>query len=160
MIAEDMIITQQQVSYDLKVIRGQWLQSTLVSFNDAQSRELARIDLLEETYWDAWMRSQEEMTKSHIEKAGVKADDKILKASVRKEKRDGNATYLSGIQWCIEQRCKIFGLYEPEKFAVVDWRKEAKGEGVDAGELFESLVNQFAEAISEGAGEDSGRGVA
>lgn len=110
-IAQELGIAQQQVSYDLKEIHKRWRESTLIDINEAKQRELARIDELEIEYWDAWRRSCEEKTKTRTEKAATGA----TKASVEKDTMLGNPAYLAGVQWCIERRCKIFGIDAPDK---------------------------------------------
>lgn len=137
-------LSQRQISYDLKAIQGKWLESALIDFGDARARELARIDTLEQEYWEAWVRSQEQTEKKNTSVSGDKKG-----VEINRENRDGNPQFLSGVQWCIEQRCKIFGLYEPERFAI-DWRQEAKESGIDAGALFERMVNEMVDAIEGG----------
>lgn len=151
-IAEALSITQQQVSYDLARIREAWQRSALVDFSTVQAREMARIDLLEREYWIAWDRS---CTPRHITKTGRTTGEEVKDtASITTEERDGNPVFLQGIQWCIEQRCRIFGLYEPEKFALVDWRREVEQHGANAGELFEQLVRQYTAALGAGTRAD------
>lgn len=145
-IAEKLGVTQPQVSYDLKTIHKRWRESALVNMNEVKHRELARIDELERTYWDAWARSCEEKTKTRTEKVV----DGVTKASVEKDQMLGNPSYLSGVQWCIEQRCKIFGLYEAAKISI-DWRKAVEEQGQNAGELFERMVNAYISAANGNA---------
>ena len=45
---------------------------------------------------------------------------------------------------CCDRECKLLGLDQPDKL-IVDWRREATEAGVDAGNLFEKLVQQFAD---------------
>lgn len=142
-IAAKLDIAQQQVSYDLKEIHKRWRESTLVSINEAKHRELSRIDELERTYWDAWARSLNEVTKTMTSKG----DKDGSKASITKEQQTGNPSYLAGVGWCIEQRCKIFGLYEAAKVSI-DWRKAVEEKGHDAGDLFERMVNAYIVAVN------------
>jgi hypothetical protein len=141
-IAAELGIAQSQVSYDLKEIHARWRKSALVDINEVKQRELARIDELERTYWDAWNRSMGETVKTTTSKS----DKDGGKASITKEQQVGNPAYLSGVQWCIEQRCKIFGIYEATKITV-DWRKELEEQGYDAGSIFEQMVNAYRAAI-------------
>lgn len=110
-IAEKQGVTQQAISDDLKAIRKQWLASSLRDFDEARSQELAKIDNLEITYWQAWQRSIEpkkiETAKTVNAESGRRDE-----ASVREEGRDGEPRYLAGVQWCIERRCKLLGLDE------------------------------------------------
>lgn len=44
---------------------------------------------------------------------------------------------------CCDRECKLLGLDQPDKL-IVDWRREAAEVGLDVGNLFEKLVEQFA----------------
>ena len=145
-IAQQIGVDQSQISRDLKTVHARWRESAMVNMNEVKHRELARIDELERTYWDAWARSMNETVKTRTEKESNGA----TKASVAKESQVGNPTYLSGVQWCIEQRCKIFGLYEAAKISI-DWRKAVEEQGQNAGELFERMVNAYISAANGNA---------
>ena len=41
-------------------------------------------------------------------------------AAIRKAEQTGDPRYLAGVQWCVEQRCKILGLNAPQKVAPTD----------------------------------------
>jgi hypothetical protein len=69
--------------------------------------ELAKIDHLEREYWAAWRDSKE---------PGEITSARPGRVTVKRVSRDGNPTFLDGVAWCIEQRCKIFGLYTPSKY--------------------------------------------
>ena len=121
-IAEDLDMTQQMVSYDLQRIQKAWQESALVDINEAKSRELARIDELERTYWAEWEASKEDRESSitkAVELAPVKQGEapkpKRHEATIRKEERLGDPAYLRGVQWCIERRCAIVGIDAPKR---------------------------------------------
>jgi hypothetical protein len=107
-------LSQQQISYDLKAIRKEWLQSSLRDFDEARSQELAKIDHLETTYWDAWRRSVEKReieTSKMVETAGGQR----MEAATRTELQAGDPRFLAGVQWCIDRRCKLLGLDAPDR---------------------------------------------
>lgn len=121
-------ITRQQIGYDIKKLIKRWLKSQLINIDEAKARELAKVDRLEREYWDAWERSKEDketVTKEKIERVAAqpeddkagRADDKAGRAKVqmRSEGQVGNPAFLSGLQWCIERRCKLLGLDAPQK---------------------------------------------
>jgi Trp operon repressor len=56
-IAEQFGVNFAQISRDLKVIRQEWLESRVRDFDEAKAEELAKNDVLEVEYWDAWRRS-------------------------------------------------------------------------------------------------------
>ena len=93
-IAEKLKIDRTTVSRDLSELRKEWLERSINHVAQKKAIELAKIDQLEATYWDAWDAS----------KLGKK----------------GNPAYLTGVQWCISERCKIIGINAPMKIAPTD----------------------------------------
>jgi len=120
-IAEKLGIDQATVSRDLSAVRKMWRKDASLSFDAAKAQELARIDTLENEYWRQYEASQEEFVRTMTEKnlppvtEGGRQKEGTTKARVIKETRIGDPRYLSGIQWCIEQRCKILGIEAPKK---------------------------------------------
>lgn len=120
-IGETLGLSQPQISYDLTEIRSRWRTDTTINLDEAKQKELARIDTLERTYWEAWERTLEEKTKTRTEQSktgeGSNAKAATAKATIEKETLLGNPAYLAGVQWCISERCKILGIYAPAKVA-------------------------------------------
>jgi hypothetical protein len=83
-------VSQSTVSLDLKAIQAQWKASSIRNLDAHKAQELARIDQLERTYWEAWGRSL-------------------------REGRDGDPRFLDGVQKCIVSRCKLLDLMPKEK---------------------------------------------
>ena len=113
-IARKVGLSQATISRDLKVLHEQWIEDANVSIKAAKAKELAKIDALECTYYDAWLRSQEDaesttqkMTGASV--LGKKEMSKTVKGQV------GDARFLAGVQWCIDRRCKILGIDAPVK---------------------------------------------
>jgi len=110
-IAEKLGVDRSTVSRDLKALHREWLASALADFSEAKAQELAKIDDLEREYWRAWERSCEDA--ETVRKEGTtKILDKIVKTA---KGQAGDPRFLSGVQWCLERRCKILGLDAPEK---------------------------------------------
>lgn len=117
-IADQLGVSREQIKYDLATIQARWRQDTAINLDEAKLRELARIDVLERTYWDAWENSLSERTRSRVEKTGVDAEGNPRgKSSIEREMLLGVPAYLTGVQWCISERCKLLGLYAPTKIA-------------------------------------------
>jgi len=141
-------------------MQKQWLEATLIDFNEAKAREIAKVDRLEREYWSAWMRSCEDaetITEKGKGGKGAEKPDTFEKTKQRKGQA-GDPRFLAGVQWCIERRIKLFGLDEPDRL-IVDWRAEAERAGIDnASEIFEELVAQAAAAFTpaDGSGGDAG----
>ncbi len=53
-IADILGLSRQQISYNLKIIHGEWRDIPDPALRELRNRELARIDNLERTYWEAW----------------------------------------------------------------------------------------------------------
>jgi hypothetical protein len=119
-IAQKLNVSRQQISYDLKVLQRRWQESALADFSAKKAAELAKVDELERTYWEAWERScsaREVTTQERTQAGDGLADETRLKAGVRKEQRDGNSEFLRGVERCIEMRCKILGAFAAVKIA-------------------------------------------
>ncbi len=146
-IADSMGLSQQQICYDLDVIRRAWTKEAILDIDKAKARELAKISRLENTYWAAWERSCQ--PRERTQTRTVKADSSLTEAGITKEARDGNPAFLAGIMTCIDRRCKILGLDAPIRFDLAEEaRKVAKEFGLPDSETA-ALVAE-AEAIATG----------
>jgi hypothetical protein len=115
-IALELDVNQGTVSRDLAALREEWKQSSLIDFDEARSRELARIDELERTYWEAWQRSCQDAETRTAET--VRSDDgERTKAVKRVEGQSGSPAFLAGVERCIEMRTRLLGLNAPLKIA-------------------------------------------
>jgi len=110
-IAQELGITQATVSNELKKIQAEWHKESLFDFNAAKQKELAKIDLLELTYWDAWEKSKlDKKTVSSKRRISIEIEQTAAAAS-----SSGDPRFLQGIQWCITKRCEILGFDAPTK---------------------------------------------
>ena len=122
-IGQELGLSQQMVSYELGIIRKQWMESAVRDFDEAKGRELDRIDHLEREAWDAWERSKrfrvttvngmEEKQAGPVgdgAEAGSRTETK-LREETRKTDQVGDPRFLEKVAWCIDQRCKILGLH-------------------------------------------------
>lgn len=93
----------------------EWKASKAEMLENHKAIELEKINRLEATYWDAWARSCEVLTKkTKIKKKGE--GERMALAQVRDDEKQtiGDPRFLSGIQWCTEMRCKILGIEVPQ----------------------------------------------
>ncbi len=104
-IGESLGLTQQQISYDLKALRKQWMSQALQHITDGKAKELAEVDNLEITYWQAWRDSIGEHVVT-TDRSGEDGESTTTKT----ENLLGDSRMLAGIQWCINKRCEILGL--------------------------------------------------
>lgn len=128
-IAGELSISQKTVHVYLTEIKKDWKERYITDFNEAQSRELARLDKLESEYWLAWERSKKPKVKEKRELEVVpgktKANDKDKENEKESEKEitvalereteytAGDDKWLEGIRKIVEQRCKLLGLIAP-----------------------------------------------
>lgn len=140
-ISKRVNVTPGQLTYDMKVLVKRWQESALSDIQHLKLKELVKIDELERVYWDAWERSKAERTTSSTKKkerqqtepdtnqqpVGFKPNKRgqkgppvnvaNIEAMLRKEENFGDPRFLAGIQWCIDTRCQIWGIYGPTKIA-------------------------------------------
>lgn len=140
-IAEVYGVTQPIICDDLKVIREQWRKRATEELSEQIVNELMRIDALEEAAWTEWARSREDhesiLARSEVapqkvapppkSKDGKRTPDGYTHGAPApmvtlkrvEEKRTtgrlGHEPYLARVAWCIEMRCKLFGLIKTQK---------------------------------------------
>lgn len=140
-IAFDVGLSPQVVIKDLADFRNDFHREQQMSRVHRIAFELAKIDNLERTYWEAWERSLQDQIRSVTSRedmpvdppkgakpAGMDANGDPLppamvvlsktKVQRRVDQSIGNPTFLAGIQWCIDRRVKLLGLDEPIKIDV------------------------------------------
>ncbi len=137
-IAQEMGLSQPAICRDLAEVRRRWRESSIIDMNKARVRELARVDQLERMYRDAFERSCQERITTRTEQEG-QGDTATVKVIVQREQMAGSPAFLNGILHCIEQRCKILDIYKMP--ALWDWRSAVEERGLDAGEVFEQMVD-------------------
>ena len=113
----DYTITRQTVGRDIKMIQKAWKESSLIDMAEEKQIALAKVDNLERTYWDAWERSCEDAETKRLEGTLAPGEDqgKPTKQILTRKGQAGDPRFLTGIQWCIERRCKILGIDAPSK---------------------------------------------
>ncbi len=149
-IANDLNVTEALITADIRTIRELWLSSALQDFNSAKAMELAKIDNLEATAWEAWHRSCATQKKITTKKAlrNTQKDNSLGNPDPRSSKKKppltlemmtigkdvehkrtgGNPAFLATVQWCIEVRVKILGLIQDIKInnTIINWDDVAR----------------------------------
>lgn len=115
-MARRLDISHTTVASDVEVIREEWRRSARLDWNEYTAVQLARIDALEQTYWEAWYRSMEEREET-IKEARQTPRGMIQGGRTKIVRPIGDKDFLSGVQWCIAERNKMLGLYAPSKLA-------------------------------------------
>lgn len=137
-IAQELGVSQQQVSYDILQMRRAWQERAAIDVEGATGRELARLDYIEEQAGAAWLHSLEDArttrtvrrewdvtvpvkrrgTDGMVEETREKVGMAASAASVSMAHSAGNPAYLIVIVKCVEQRAKLLGLNKPERIKV------------------------------------------
>jgi len=115
----EFTLSRQQIGYDIKVLIKRWQGSQLLNIDAAKARELARIDQVERESWDAWERSKldaEIITEKGKGKGGGKPDS--VEKTIQRKGQVGDPRFIDKVCWCVEQRCKILGIYETSRVDV------------------------------------------
>ncbi len=110
-IAEELEVCSRTVFRDIERLRREWLESTVVDFDQAVGDQLAKIDLIEQQAWAAWERSQTDKRVRTAETGGKGGD----KTKLQEVGQCGDASYLNVITKCVEQRNKLLGLEAPQR---------------------------------------------
>ena len=128
-IAEQLKVNQATISRDLAELRKEWLDRSINHIDQKKAIELAKLDRLEVTYWEAWERSLKNAEIEITEQIGTRRkvkpkegeteQDGIVPERIRKTKRvegqSGNPEFLKGVLNCITKRCDILGIDAPKK---------------------------------------------
>lgn len=91
-----------------------WRQSAVAEIEVGQAKQLAKIDAVEVEAWAAWERSKGQVEETETERQ-ANGETTKQSARVKKQTRDGDPRWLTVIQSCIDQRCKILGLNAPQR---------------------------------------------
>ena len=113
-MAKRLNVSIATVERDLRILRGQWMDSSSFDFQSAKAEQLAKIDEIERAAWDAYEASKTESKRvTHYDEA---ANPRTVTQKDRAA--SGDAKWLDKISWCVEQRCKILGFHAPKEVAM------------------------------------------
>lgn len=154
----DYTLTQQMISYDLLRLQKAWRDSALVDIDEVKANELAKVDRLEREYWRGWERSCEDaetvtqktrgVVKKYRNDDGVFVSERPAEVDKTSKGQAGDPRFLNGVEWCIERRCKIFGVDAPT-------RRELTGKGggpiriEDVNETRDRLLEELSQPVEE-----------
>ena len=113
-IAKDLGVAISTVCKDLKAIQAEWRASTVTDFNAARAKELAAIVALERVHWEAWEKSRGDIEVMTV-RTGTDNRGPYDERQIRTQKSVGDPAFLQGVHACMEKRCKIMGLFAPER---------------------------------------------
>lgn len=141
-IGETLGCDQATVSRDLTELRKEWLDRSINHVDQKKAIELAKLDRLEVTYWEAWERSLKD-AETTISESGGKFGSKTI---LRREGQSGNPAFLEGVLKCINKRCELLGLDAPKKTDLT-----SGGKPIQAGsdERYDRAVSSLADALRD-----------
>jgi len=141
-------LSVRTIRNDKAELRKRWIDSQIVNFDEAKAKELELIDMAIAACWAGWensLRDEGFITTETTEGdklAGGEGDIPIrlttFKKIERQALRDGNIVWIEEIRKLSDQRAKILGLYEAEKFQI-DWRDRLEKSGMDSVAIEETL---------------------
>jgi uncharacterized protein YerC len=143
-IAQEMGVDTATISRDLSELRKEWLDRSINHIDQKKAIELAKLDRLEVTYWDAWEQSKEDAI---IRTTGFTARGAI--DTTRKEgRRPGNPAFLEGVLKCIDKRCQIIGIDAPKRMDVTSKGESIKQDDTGLNRSILTLASALREAVS------------
>jgi hypothetical protein len=122
-------LTLRQISNDAVQIQKAWKRQALENYDELMNKELARIDSLEKSIWQAMRESVKgkerlvvEKVRKELEKSGTATDEEhelvIQKSVSTLEGVAASPAYFAQIQDCQKERRKLYGLYAPHMVGV------------------------------------------
>jgi len=120
-------LSRRQITYDVMKIREAWLTAQRDSYNAYITMELARINALENSIWQAMRESSTGRIKTVIERVmgelsdDVSAEDRemiISRVIETKESVAINPAYFTQIADAQKERRKLLGLYAPQELHI------------------------------------------
>lgn len=113
-IAAEMGFSQQAVSYNISKCRKEWIANSQQLIGERTMLELAKIDEVERSAWEGWLRSCKDSEKL-VSETNTGGDKPGTKERVEIEPQAGDPRFLDVVLKCVQQRCKILGLDAPTK---------------------------------------------
>lgn len=95
-------ISRQQISDDIIDLKKRWTEKSHRLIDEHITEQLARIDEYEAMCYREYEESR------RLRKVKQRGKDQF-------QIKDGNFDWMTGIQWAIQQRCKILGINQPQR---------------------------------------------
>ena len=109
----------QTVSRDVHRLMEEWQEERVETIDLLKATELRRLDARDRELWGQWEKSKEESVETVTTlRGGVEGGSGSVKQSERRVKQIegmGDVAYLRELRENSVERCKLLGLYAPEK---------------------------------------------
>lgn len=148
-VAQVLGVSRQQIGWDLAALRKRWVTQSLTAFDERVAIEIAKLDELERTYWEAWERSRQSFSRTTTRsRQGTGRGPSQGEAMVVRHDRDGDPRFLEGVLKCIDRRIRLVGADAPIR---VDIEQELRIAALDAGLDPEQVVAAASTLLLESA---------
>lgn len=120
-IADYLEISQGQISKELKRIKEDWRTQAVRDQALAQGRALAKLELVEREFWDAWQASRSVKESALVEQlalatdSGAHSGNTRTKRQKRTQDQNGDPAFLRGVLDCIKEQAKVLDLYPADR---------------------------------------------
>lgn len=148
-IAAELKITQGAVSKALKRVSTQVRADLMADVERVQTEQVAQLQHIAEEAFEAWERSKaaaKSLTK-HTTPARHPTGQARESTTMNLVDQHGDPRYLQTAMKALDDIRKITGANAPDEINL-NWRANAEKYGIDAGSLFEEMVQFFAAAPS------------
>jgi hypothetical protein len=128
-IGRDLGLSQQQVSADVKWLGLEWQRRASANIIELRAEQIAKLDLLERTFWEAWDASFGGSLVDVVEYARLDEPQRPdtapslkvgrwaeIRSKVARSNGAGNPAYLEGVRRCIQLRIRLLGLATSQVF--------------------------------------------
>lgn len=113
-ISKELKISPASVSRAVILLQHEWRTERIENINELKVRELERVDVLERSYWEAWVSSKKDKVRKNTRSISGPLGTTEEEGET-KECQYGDPRFLQGIQWCIDKRCEILGIDNASK---------------------------------------------
>lgn len=113
-------LSRSMIREDIYEIERRWLEASIEATSLRKARELVRLNKLEAKFMACYERSiqkKKRLVKEQLGKPGAKGETIVrsVRVTQTEEEADGDPRFLQGVIQCIQERCRIFGVYEAAK---------------------------------------------
>lgn len=127
-------VTLDIIKGDSGELTKRWRSLAIGDIEDHKAEQLARLLELERQAWEALAKLQTGIERTVAKTTKYTAKTRESKSAMRmNDTKDNTAAWLKAIQFCIQERSKILGLYAPVKL-------EAKGANLNFGDVTNNFV--------------------
>jgi hypothetical protein len=110
-ISDEVGCSIEAVRRHMETLRDSWMEKSLYDFSQAKAEQLAKVDEVERVSWEQFAKSADKESLTEF----VGSNEEVTNSIRSTSKNAQEIKWLDKIQWCIDQRCKILGLYAPKQ---------------------------------------------